>query len=106
MTLSRIWGKEHFIQLTATNIAGLKKRIIVSSLRKTFRVAMETASIFYLWFESLHIIQNSAQDSHARSCKVILSFGRYHCRELPWWVVGGRRSSADTDLSCPSFLLQ
>jgi hypothetical protein len=66
-TLSHCWGsKPDFFTLTESNIDELCKRVPVTRLSKTFQDAILTAQrlgIFYIWIDSLCIIQ-SGKGSH------------------------------------------
>lgn len=65
MTLSYRWNDEHPAKLSTTNYSGLIQRIPIVALPRVFLDAMMVArrlGIFYLWIDSLCIMQDSLSD--------------------------------------------
>ncbi|KAF2655302.1 HET-domain-containing protein [Lophiostoma macrostomum CBS 122681] len=65
VSLSHRWGGARFITLTTENIGSMRSGIVFSELSKTFQDAvMATLQMdcFYLWIDSLCIIQDSEDD--------------------------------------------
>lgn len=65
LTLSHRWGSLEFLKLTKANVDGLKTRIELSELSKTFQDAIAITlelGLCYLWIDSLCIIQDCELD--------------------------------------------
>ncbi|CAG8954553.1 hypothetical protein HYFRA_00004469 [Hymenoscyphus fraxineus] len=70
MTLSHRWNKQHPAKLSTTNYSGLIQRIPLNPLPRVFLDAMMIArrlGIFYLWIDSLCIMQDSLEDWQSES---------------------------------------
>ncbi|KAI9651276.1 hypothetical protein NHQ30_001314 [Ciborinia camelliae] len=64
-TLSRVWGSLDFVKLLKSNLSCFQKDIPLSSLTKTFQNTIKVvlkSGFYYLWIDSLCIIQDDADD--------------------------------------------
>src|SRR5436190_220092 len=64
-TLSHCWGTHKFLTLKTANLHLFRKQIPFDALTKTFRDAFHIAhyvGLFYLWIDSLCIIQDDPDD--------------------------------------------
>ncbi|CAH0056199.1 unnamed protein product [Clonostachys solani] len=69
-TLSHRWGGSDIICLRTDNLAQFQEEIDVDDLPQTFKDAVEVArklGIFYLWIDSLCIVQDDLTDWHTES---------------------------------------
>ena len=63
--LSHCWGSLEFLRLTTKTFGSFRQRIPFEALPKTFQDAIYIArylGLFYLWIDSLCILQDSAED--------------------------------------------
>jgi hypothetical protein len=73
ITLSHMWGDHQPLKLLKNNISDFQKTITWASLPKTFQEAVlfaRSLDIFYIWIDSLCIIQDSVEDWREQSGKM------------------------------------
>ena len=81
-TLSHCWGSHIPLRLLSSNIATMQKEIPFSHLTKTFQDAIYTSrclGIYYLWIDSLCIIQDSEQDWQEQSATIARVYSGSYC---------------------------
>ncbi|KAF3001587.1 hypothetical protein E8E14_003156 [Neopestalotiopsis sp. 37M] len=91
-TLSHCWGDSQYETLTRENISRYKEKNSITALPKTFRDAIEVAKslgIYYIWIDSLCIIQQDQQDWNEQSVLMRKVYTHADCNIAASWARGG-----------------
>ncbi len=96
MTLSHCWGRRLVASLKKANMESMKTGLTLKSLSRTYQHAIYVArklGIFYLWIDSLCIIQDSPEDWRQESINMCRVYGSSFCNIAA-------TASADGDEGC------
>lgn len=109
-TLSHCWGSSQPKRLTKKDVAKFKEMNLIAELPKTFRDAIEVAKsleIYYIWIDSLCIIQDDADDWREQSSLMGSIYTHAECNVAASWSPGssgGCFTTSDPALKHPTFI--
>lgn len=81
-TLSYCWGGAQHLNLSSSNVAEFEKGLLLSSLPKTIREAIQVTreiEIRCLWVDSICIFQDSVEDWEAEAVRMSDVYGSSYC---------------------------